>query len=296
MPRKPKIKAAFELTPLRLPVACLREQRPIRQAQARLRSYDAILASIREVGLIQPLVVYPLDGSANHYKVLDGHLRLYALKELGIAEALCIISTDDERYTFDAQVNHINPIQRHRMIRQAVKNGVKPERIADALNIDVKKVLHEVKLLDGIHPDAVELLKDKPIRARAIQILKRVNALRQLEMAENMCAGDNFTQVYALALLAATREEQLVVKRKPKQLSEVSPAALARAEREMESLRGDIAQLQQTYADNVYALVVIQGYVKRLLANAPIKRFLGRDHPDMLPELSKIAEMDSLDV
>lgn len=64
----------------------------------------------------------------------------------------------------------------------------------------------------------------------------------------------------------------------------------------MESLRVDFEQLEQSYSDNVYSLVVIQGYIKRLLTNDQIKRFLERNDPDMLPELNQIAEMDSLAV
>jgi DNA-directed RNA polymerase subunit K/omega len=180
------------------------------------------------------------------------------------------------------------------MICQAVKQGVKAERIAAALDIDVKKVLNELNLLHGIHPDAVELLKDKPIHAKALRVLRRVKPLRQFEMAENMCAVNNYTEKYALALVAGTRVEQMVYGRKPKELNGVNAESLARMEQEMESLRVDFEQLEQSHSDNVYALVVIQGYVKRLLTNERIKRFLERNHPDMLPELIQIAEMDSL--
>ena len=291
-----KIKTAFQLELVRLPLDCLEEQRPLKNAKARYKSYRAILSSLREVGLVQPLIVCPIEGEVEKYKILDGHLRLYALRELEEPDALCVISTDDERYTFDSQVNHINPIQRHKMIRQAVENGVNPERIATALDIDVKKVLNEVNLLDGIHPDATELLKDKPIYSKAIKVMKRVNTLRQLEMAESMCAVNNFTEAYALALLAATRPEQMLNGHKPNELKGVSAELLARMEKEMESIRVDFEQLEQFYSDNVYSLVVIQGYIKRLLENDQIKRFLERNHPDMLPELTQIAKMDSLAV
>ncbi len=294
MAKSKKIKAAFQPEAISLPLDCLIEQRPVKNAQARLRSYGAILTSLREVGLVQPLIVYPVEGEAGKYRILDGHLRYYALRELEETEVLCLISTDDERYTFDAQINHINPIQRHKMIREAVANGVPPERIGAALDIDVKKVLNEVKLLDGIHEDAVELLKDKPIHAAAIKVIRRVNALRQLEMAESMCAVNNFTSAYALALFAATRENQMLSGRKPKELNNVSADLLARMEKEMESFRVDFEQLEQTYSDNVYSLVVIQGYIKRLLANEQINRFLERNHPDMVTELNQIGAMDSL--
>ncbi len=291
-----KIKTAFHLEAIRLPLDCLREQRILKNHEKKLRSYSTILTTLQKIGLIQPLIVCPIKGNNAEYKLLDGHLRLHALRELGERDALCLISTDDERYTFDAQVNHISPIQRHKMIRQAVDDGVLPDRIAEVFEIDVKEVLSEVKLLDGIHPDAVELIKDKPIYSKAIKTLRRVKPLRQLEMAESMCAVNNFTYAYVLALLGGTRAEQMVSGRKANELNKVSPEAIVRMEKEMESLRVDFEQIEQSYSDNVYTLVVIQGYIKRLIKNESIKRFIDRNHHDMLPELQQIAEMDSLAV
>jgi len=39
------------------------------------------------------------------YWVLDGNLRVEELKELGETETDCIISNDDESYTFNARVS-----------------------------------------------------------------------------------------------------------------------------------------------------------------------------------------------
>src|SRR5580698_9419452 len=45
--------------------------------------YSQIVASIREVGIIEPPVVSRDAQSRGRYILLDGHLRLEALKELG---------------------------------------------------------------------------------------------------------------------------------------------------------------------------------------------------------------------
>ena len=47
------------------------------------------------------------------------------------------------------------------MIMKAVHNGVSPERIAAALNMPVRDVKASMTLLDGIHEEAADLLKDK---------------------------------------------------------------------------------------------------------------------------------------
>src|SRR5688572_29402351 len=63
-----------------------------------------ILASIREIGLAEPLVVYPQPGSGDRYLLLDGHLRLEIIKQLGKHEVLCLIATEDEAYTYNHKV------------------------------------------------------------------------------------------------------------------------------------------------------------------------------------------------
>jgi len=64
---------------------------------------------------------------------------IFALKELGYTEAECIIASDDECFTYNARVNRLNPIAEHKMITKAVQNGVRPERIAAALNLTVRE-------------------------------------------------------------------------------------------------------------------------------------------------------------
>lgn len=90
---------------------------------------------------------------------MDGHLRFFALKSLDITQAECLITDDDEAFTYNARVNRLNPIAEHKMIMKAVQNGVKPEKIAAALNLPISRVKTSMTLLDGINDEAVELLK-----------------------------------------------------------------------------------------------------------------------------------------
>ena len=48
----------------------------------------------------------------------------------GQTTADCILSREDEGFTYNARVSRITPIQEHRMIVKAVNQGVPPERIA----------------------------------------------------------------------------------------------------------------------------------------------------------------------
>ena len=47
---------------------------------------DALVESIREHGILTPLIVRPLEDAPNEYKVISGHRRLHAAKKAGISE------------------------------------------------------------------------------------------------------------------------------------------------------------------------------------------------------------------
>ena len=74
-------------------------------------SVKAIIGSIPEVGLVEPLVVYPQKDSPGKQMLKNGHLRYFALKDLGKTEADCLIATDDECYTYNARISRLPPIQ-----------------------------------------------------------------------------------------------------------------------------------------------------------------------------------------
>src|SRR5438128_1306863 len=136
---------------------------PLKQVKPALKTspkYQQVLSSVREVGIIEPLVVFPQDGTAGTYLLLDGHVRLEVLKELGHTHARCIIATDDEAYSYNRRVNQLSTVQEHTMILKAIKSGISEERIAKVLNLDIASIRQKRDLLDGICKEAAELLKN----------------------------------------------------------------------------------------------------------------------------------------
>ena len=166
-----EMKMVFELDKVELALDVLLPVRTIKDHH-NLRRYQAILKSIQEVGMIEPLMVYPQKDRPGTYLLVDGHLRLLALKQLGKTKAECLVAKDDECFTFNNRVNRVPPIQCHRMIVKAVRNGVKPERIAEALDMPLKVVRGLITLLDGINDEEANLLRDKNISPKAIQLFK----------------------------------------------------------------------------------------------------------------------------
>jgi len=288
-----KTKVGFEFERIKLPVSQLLPVRHLVQPEKKVIRYRSILSSIREVGIIEPLMVYPQKGNDKYFLIMDGHLRFYALNELGINEVECLISTEDESFTYNARISRLSPIQEHAMITKAVKNGVAVERIAAALDMDVKKIKSRLNMLRGIHEEAVDLLKDKQISALVFRILKRVTPVRQIEIAELMVSANNFTKGYAEGLFMGTAKDQLVDPQKPKTKA-LPPEEIAKMESEMESLERDFKSVENEYAENMLNLTVIRGYLKCLLENAKVVRFLSSKHQDIFPEFQRIAAADSI--
>ena len=255
-------KIAFEMRKQTVEVAKLLPTKVVKEPH-NIRRYEAIVESLPELGLIEPLMVYP-QKSGDHWLVLDGHLRLLALKQLGWKMVEIIVASEDDRYTYNARVNKLPSIQAHKMIVKAVKNGVKPERIAKALSMPLETVNTLMNLLDGINADAVELLKDKHITAAAIRLLRKVTGLRQIEIAEVMVSANNFTKPYAEALVLATPKDQMVSPHEPKKKAGMTGEELARMEREMEALEKDFKNIEANYTENMMSLTLARGYIKRL--------------------------------
>ena len=284
----------FEMRKIRVPLDQILPARQIKDPQTRVERYKTILASIKEVGLIEPLMVYPHQSLPGFYLIADGHLRLIALKEMGENAADCIVTHDDECFTYNARINRLSPIQEHRMIKKAIHNGVKPERIAAALNKPLQAVRACMRLLDGISEEAAELLKDKAMSHKVLCLLKQVTGVRQIEIAEFLISANNFTVGYVEALVMGTPKDQLVTPEKEKKKKGLTREEVARLEQEMEIIGRDFRAVEQSYGDNVLNLTLIRGYVKKLLENGKVTRFLKNNYADILGEFEMITTTETL--
>src|SRR5262249_53786533 len=157
----------------------------------------------------------------------DGHIRHAIMRKLKWESCNCLIATDDEAFTYNHKVSRLAAIQEHFMIMRAIQNGVSQTRLAKTLDVDVANIRQKRNLLDGICSEAVELLKDKRANAGALRELRRVQPMRQIEIAELMCASHNFSANYAKCLVSATSDDQLVDGERPRELRGLSPDEIA---------------------------------------------------------------------
>src|SRR5580692_12505299 len=155
--------------------------------------YRQIAASIREIGLVEPPVVVQDTKDPSRYLLLDGHLRIEVLRDLGESEVECMVSTDDEAFTYNKRVSRLSAVQEQRMIAKAIERNVPREKIARALDINVRSVSRKVQLLNGIYEEATGLLRDKMCPMAVFDVLRKMNSLRQIEAAEFLINANNFS-------------------------------------------------------------------------------------------------------
>jgi hypothetical protein len=297
MPRsgRPKtIGMAFEKDLIRLPLDRICPLYAVRNETKDTVKYHQVAASIKEVGLVEPLVVVPDKSDPGKYMLLDGHVRHAILMDLGEQDAPCQVSTDDEAFTYNKRISRLATIQEHKMILKALERGVPEERLARALNINVKSLQEKKRLLDGICPEAAELLKDKQVSLTGFRVLRKMKPMRQIEAAELMVAMNKYTINYARSLLAATPAGQLVDPEQPKAVKGISRQQLELMERESANLGRELRLVEDTYGTDHLDLVLARGYVSKLISNARITRYLEMYHPEFLPEFEKITETEAL--
>lgn len=289
------IPLGFSLEPISVLVDKILPSRRMPTGVTTSRKYLQIRTSIQEIGLIEPLSVGPADAKTDQLILLDGHIRLIALQELGYIEVPCLVATDDESYTYNSRINRLSTIQEHHMIRRAIERGVTPERLAKALSVDPRTIERKAALLEGICPEAAELLKDHQFPTDLSRVLRKMKPTRQLECVELMISANTITINYAEALLVATPSSMLVEGKKPKKLSGLTAEQMAKMEREMSNLQERYKMVEQTYGQDVLNLVLAKGYLAKLIENPAIKRFLQQRQPEFLAEFEAIVQTVSLD-
>ncbi len=289
-PRR-NVRVAFESASIRVPIAEIGLLREVKPGLRKTVKYGQIAASIAEVGLIEPPVVVRGSADPDRYHLLDGYLRIDILKERGDLEVVCLVALDDEAFTYNKRISRLATVQEHKMILNAVKKGLSEERLARALNVNIDSIRHKRALLDGICPEAIDLLKDRQVPIATFGELKRLKPVRQIEAALAMNAMNKYTINYAKSLVAATHSDFLVDGRsKSKGLTEEQIALM---ERESETLDREFKIIEKDYSQDHLDLTLAVGYVRNLLGNARVVRYLAQYHPMVLAEFQKIADFQA---
>ena len=148
----------------------------------------ALAASIREVGILQPIVVRRAEAG---YELVAGERRLRAAKVAGLATVPVVLrDTDDADLLREALIENIHrqdlgPIELADAFRQLLEDlGLKQEELAERVGVSRSHIANTIRLLQ-LPLDSQQLLTDGKIQsghARALLSLGDADAQNALAM------------------------------------------------------------------------------------------------------------------
>lgn len=278
-----------------IPINSIIPLKSLRQTTRQSQKFHQIATSIRTVGLVELPVVTPSPKGDGTYLLLDGLMRIEVLKDLGVEDVECLLSTDDEAYTYNKRISRLSAVQEHRMVVRAVEEGVPEDQIAEALNLEAGSIRRRFRLLDGICNEVAALLSDKPCPMVVFEVLKRMKPLRQIEAAEIMAGQHNYTTPFARALLLATPDGQLAKSKATGRRPDVTREQIARLERELASVQSRTLFVEETYGIDNLHLTIAKSFLSKLLSKPRLVEWLESNQPDYLAEFQRIGDIASLD-
>jgi len=287
----------FDLETWQIPLEELMPSKKVPDGVMTTRKFRQIVSSIREIGLIEPLSVIKPDENASGFLLLDGNLRVLALKELGQDTAPCLIAKDFETYTYNHRINRLSTVQEHYMLRRAIDKGVSKERLARAFSVNLSTINSRINLLHGICPKAVELLQDHQFTPDVTRHLRKMKAARQVEAVELMIAANTITAAHADALLKATPLEQRTdyMPPKPDEPKGDPLQQIVKLEREMNQVQEKYKRAEESYGSELLNLVVAKGYLKKVLENDAVRAYVGRNAPEILEQFELVLNTVSME-
>jgi ParB family transcriptional regulator, chromosome partitioning protein len=247
------------------------ERKVAKKYRARIES------SLRAVGLIEPLIVYPLkDG----YEILDGVLRYRILLDMGVESVPCLIHSTRDGFTGNRMVNQLSASQEMRMLRKSLEE-LDEKTIANALGI--QSIGHRLNkgLLDKLHPEAVKAFNANKINIQTAKELINVKPERQQEILQLMDKCNDYSTVFARGLVLKTPVAKRVKptnSRTPWTKADEKKSQLLKKLQEAEQQQDFYTGLYRQYTTNLLKLVI---YVRSLMNNAEVKSHLQNHHADL---------------
>ena len=259
--------------------------RPLRERSIKSREFERIVASIRAIGLIEPLVVYPENGE---FVITDGVQRCRALAELGVEIAPCVIGARREAFTGNRMVNRVSPVQENRMIAKSLEE-LDEKTIAQALGLS--GIAHRMKksLLKQLSPEVAAVFDQGAITRTCALEFTHVKPIRQNEILEAMKSYKDYSVAFARSLILKTPPHQRATrkgrKRNPWNKSAQRKNDLLKKLGEAEQKHDFYSRLYKQYTIDLLRLAI---YARALLTNSRIRAHLDTHHAEIVTRFEAI--------
>ena len=214
---------------------------PRNERQVAKKYRQRIEASLRAVGLIEPLIVFPLNDG---YEILDGTLRYRILLDLGVESVPCLIHSTRDGFTGNRMVNQLSASQEMRMLRKSLEETGK-------------------------------------LSKNCARELRYVKPERQLEILELMESCNDFSTTFARGLVlktAVAKRAKASSAKTPWTKADEKKSQLLKKLQEAEQQQDFYTGLYRQYTTNLLKLVI---YVRSLMNNAEVKSHLQTHHADL---------------
>ncbi len=173
---------------------------------------EELANSIKEYGLIQPIVVTKKDG---YYSIIAGERRWRASKIAGLEEIPAIIREDNERINSEIslienmQREDLNPYEKALGIRTLIDNyGLSQEIVAKKLGKSRSTIANWVRVLN-LDEKVLEMVKEGKLSEGYCKALLMIEPEKQYETAIQMLERNaTVRQVEKKAAKKETKEEQ----------------------------------------------------------------------------------------
>jgi len=213
-----------------------------------------LAASIREVGILQPIVVRRADGG---YEVVAGERRLRAAKLAGLATVPVILrDSEDADLLREALIENIhredlNPIELGEAFRQLLDDlGLKQEELADRVGVSRSHIANTIRLL-SLPIDVQQLVANEKLSAGHARTL--------LALADHEAMTTLALRVVAEDL--SVRETEEVVRRFIE--APTREPGQPRAAQEEDSSDPNLAEVEEILSEQLATRVMIRMNRKR---------------------------------
>lgn len=259
--------------------------KPLRERKVSQREYDRILASVKAIGLIEPLIVF---AEGDNYVILDGVQRYRALLEMGVEVVPCILGKHREAFTGNRMVNRVSPIQENRMIEKSLEE-LDEQTIAEALGIQGIAYRLKKTLLNNLHPDVAMAFDQGKLTRVCAREFMHVKPARQKEILTAMEGykdyGVAFARTQILKTPAPLREGRSRKRGGPWDKSVQRKSALLKKLTEAEQKYDFYSRLYKQYTVDLLRMAV---FARSLLTNPRIRVYLDQHHPKIAQQFEAI--------